>query len=298
LRGSHERRAGFLKSRPALSVTIAGALAAIALLIIPIPYERTTGHDVALALSGAKLDQGRVREIARELKSALHVDHVMVHASDVNGVMSFDLSTTVPTSAGVNAVAAANAFGAELGKLGLTASAHVSAVKEPVIGTVYAYARDRVIEINMDGKSAAQIESEIRQRLAEAGIIHALVSVTDVGSNYRKVTVKMHEMKSASGSQPLGHVEEAVPELVLKKNGQSLGGQGVMIRVEKRKTADGTTLILHVQQNEKSATVEVPHVESLSDATLASQIESQLKSVGIEATAKVTNGEIEIQQKQ
>jgi hypothetical protein len=71
-----------------------------------------------------------------------------------------------------------------------------------------------------------------------------------------------------------------------------------MIRVEKRKTADGTTLILHVQQNEKSATVEVPHVESLSDATLASQIESQLKSVGIEATAKVTNGEIEIQQKQ
>lgn len=280
----------FLKRKPGLSLAIASSLAAIALLVVPIPYQRTVGHQVTLNLSGAGVDQNRVREIAREFKGALRGDHVAVQASEVNGTMSFDLSTTVPSSAGINASAAADAFRGELAKLGCATSAKVTPVKERVMGTMYAYARDRVIEINMDGKSAGEIESEIRQRLAEAGITNAQVWVTDAGSS-RSVKVKMQ----ASGSQTLSH--DGAPELLLKKNGQSLEGQGCTVRIEKHRTPEGTTLTLHVQQNGKSVTTEVPHVETLSDAELASQIESQLKNAGIDATVKVTNGEIEIQAK-
>src|SRR3989442_15025780 len=57
---------GVVTRRPWTSTALAGALAAIALLIVPFSYERTTGQTVSLTLSGDRLDPDHVRSIALE----------------------------------------------------------------------------------------------------------------------------------------------------------------------------------------------------------------------------------------
>jgi len=70
-----------------------------------------------------------------------------------------------------------------------------------------------------------------------------------------------------------------------------------MVRAEKRKTPDGTTLTLHVTQDGKSVDVVVPHMETLSDAAITSQVEAQLESAGIDATVQVSDGRVQVQPK-
>ena len=287
---------GLLTRRPWASTMLAGALAAIALLVVPFSYERTTGHMVALTLSGDRLDADHLRGIALQLKKLLHSDAVAVQAEDVNGAMTFTLSSTVPNHAQANVAATANAFSAELGRLGYTASARVTAIKERVTGSVYAYARDHVVTVDVDGKTAAQIESEIRQGLTEAGVTNPQVSVTKDGSNGENLRVKVEATKTATGSQDQ-EASEPMPQLVLQKGGETLGGKGFTVRNELRRTPDGTTLTLHVQQDGKTATIEIPHADTMSDAALTAQIQTQLASAAIEANVTVTNGRVQIEAK-
>jgi hypothetical protein len=285
---------GLLTRRPWASTAIVGAVAAIAALVVPFSYERTTGHEVTLTLSGGRLDQDRVRGIALQFKKLLHSDGVAVQAEAANGALSFTLTSTAPNRAGVNVAAAASAFRAELGRLGYTAATKVTPVKERVMGSVYAYARDHVIEIDIDGKSASQIESEIRQGLADAGITNPQVSVTkDDAGHDLKVKVEATKTATAGADQPA--VE--VPELVLKRGGAPLEGNGFTVREEKRRTPDGTTLTLRVQKDGKSATIEIPHVDTMSDAAINTQVQSQLAGAGIDANVTVTNGRVQIEAK-
>lgn len=284
-----------LSRRPWASTALAGALAAIALLVVPFGYERTTGQTVSLTLSGGRLDSQRVRGIALQFKKLLHADAVAVRAEDASPGATFTLSSTVPNRSGAGVAAAANAFSAELTRLGYTASARVTPVKERVTGSVYAYARDHVISIDVDGKSAAQIESEIRQGLADAGVTNAQVSVTKDGTNGEGLRVKVEATKTATG--PGSTSIDQVPELVLQKGGQPIAGKGFTVRAEKRRTPDGTTLTLHVQQDAKTATIEIPHVDTLSDAAIIAQVQSQLASAGIDANVTVRDGRVQIEAK-
>ena len=85
-----------------------------------------------------------------------------------------------------------------------------------------------MIEIRTDGKVASVLENEIRQRLAEAGIPDAHVSVTDEAGG-RKVTVEMSQQEV--GNPSTGQALPEPPELVLTKDGAPMGADGLMICV-------------------------------------------------------------------
>jgi hypothetical protein len=283
---------GSLKQRPWLATAVAVVVVAFALLVIPFSYERVSGHQVSLALAGKNLGMDQVGLIAKEMKALLHTEHVMVRAEESGGAPSFVLTGTAPPSAGVNAVAAAHAFETELGRMGYSASASVSSVRERVNGTVYAYAYDRVIEINLDGKSASAIESEISQRLAEAGVKDAQVSVTkkeDGDQHELKVKVEAHQTSDGGTSSPA-----EIPQLVLKQDGAPIGGKGFTVRIEKHHSLDGATLAIHVTQDGKNATAQVAHSDTMSDAALATEIGNQLKAAGLDVIVTVSNGAVEI----
>jgi hypothetical protein len=284
----------FLKRRPGLATAVAIAIAAVAMLVIPFSYQRTTGHDVALALSGGNLSMDQAREIAKELKGVLRVDHVTVDATNRNGRLGYVLNARVPARSSVNVVATASAFQAGLARVGEPASLAITPVKERVSGTVYAYAYDRVIEISMDGKTAPQLESEIQRRLSEAGITGASVSVTHPGGDPNGLEVKVESKHDRTTGEAPGQALEYFPELVLTKHGAPVAGQRFAVGIEKRHAADGVTLTVRVQQGDRTAAAEVPRSDSMSDASLATAIESQLKAAGLDVTVRVNAGEIEV----
>ena len=284
----------FLKRRPGLATAMAVALAAVALLVVPFSYERTSGHDVALTLSGASLGPDQAREVAKELKGLLHADRVAVNAANQDGREGYVLSTRVPARSGINVSAAARTFKAVLERAGYAASATITPVKERVSGTVYAFARDRVIEISMDGKSAPQLEVEIAQRLAEAGIVGATVSVTHPGGDPNELKVQVTAKRQQDEATAPGQALESFPELKLTKNGAPAEGHGFAVGIEKRHSADGLALTVRVHQGDKLGVAEVPRSDSMSDAALAATLASQLEAAGLEVTVSVTGGEIEI----
>ena len=285
-----------VQRRPWMSAGFAGALIAVALLVVPLSYERTTGQTVQLTLSGNTLDQSRAGGIALQMKKLLHAGGVSLQVNDDGGGTTYTLASTVPNSAGINAAAAANAFCAELGRLGYSASAKVTPVKERVSGSVYAYARDRVIEVSIDGKSAAEIEAEIKQGLADAGVPDAQVSVTRndaSGKQELKLTVDAQKIVTDPNT---ADAPESMPRLMLKHDGAALEGQGFMVREELRRSpGEGTTLILHVQDGTKTADISVAHSDTIGDAAIGAQVESQLRSAGITARVTVANGRVHIE---
>src|SRR5262245_4477321 len=78
-----------LMSRPGFAVAAALGVVALLLGIVPIPYQKTTAHDVSLKVSGGRFDPAHVGEVAKELKAALGAEHVNVSALDESGAMTF-----------------------------------------------------------------------------------------------------------------------------------------------------------------------------------------------------------------
>jgi len=290
---------GSMTRRPWIPAALAGALAVIALCVVPVSYEQTTGHAVALTVRGG-LDQEHLRGLAQQMKSVLHSDGVTVDAEAANGGVAFTLGATVPVKSGIDAAAAAESFRAQLAKLGYDVTAKVTPVRERVTTTGYAYAMNRVIKVEMANKSAAEVENEIRQGLLAAGIENPQVSVekstTADGKDKLKVEVKATRTSTSRGSAP-----EVAPEILLTKNGVPVvagAGDGFTVREEIKKTGDGSkTLTIDVHQGPKSATINIEHPDTIGDAALKSQVESQLAAAGIQADVTIIEGRVMLQPK-
>jgi citrate lyase gamma subunit len=279
-----------LARRPWLASGVVAAALVLAMLVIPISYMRTTGHEVALHVAGTE-DVTQLRAIAAELRTQLHAESVRVRLAEQNGAPSATFEATVPAGNRVDAAAVANAFAKGLTERGLSSHAETTPVRERVSGSVYAYAKDLVIQVSTDGKSSAQIEAEIRQRLADAGIRDAQVSVTDEGANQRKVTLQVKRASDDHSPAP------SDISLQLTKNGQPLGANGPSVRIEKLRSAAGETLHLAITNAGKSTTFDIPNADKLSDAQLQATIESKLREAGLDLQATVTNGNVEVKTK-
>jgi len=278
-----------LKTRPWLAAAAALTVMVVLLGIVPIPYEKTTAHDVSLTVSGIGIDPGHIGQVAKSLKSALGAERVSVSAVDQGGSPAFTFSTTVGGRAGNRADAVAQAFAKGLNARGYTASAVTTPRRERVWGPVVAYAVDRVISISVDGKTAAQLEQEIRQRLAEAGVTDASVSVTDGPNGTQKVGIEVkREQDSTQPTVPM-------PELQLTKDGAPLDSKGTALDVRKLKGPDGTTLSLTVHNKGQVATANIAHTETMSDAQLAAAVKAELAKAGLDLQVTVTDGRVEIQ---
>lgn len=281
----------FFWLRPVLSTLTAVALGLFVVFGLPIPFERTVGHDVALTVSGRDLGTERARTIASEMKSLLGAEAVRVEAKASSGDgMTYRFFAPLAEPSGAKVRGAVQALAASVKAAGYEAMAEVTPRTERVSGTVYAFAADRVIRISTDGKSAAQLEAEIRDRLLAAGLRDVQVSVSDEGER-QKVGIEVHR---ESAGEPV----EDMPAVVLTKNGQDLGGGDVgecQLRVKKVKDDAGATkLVLDLTKDGRAATLEVPNVDGMSDLTLRSELQSQLDRAGFLVRLEVRDGQISV----
>jgi len=286
-----------LKNRPGLAALAVAAVVVIVALVVPVSYSRVTGHDVSLTLAGGAgrgaagaPSPAEIASIAQSLKARVGAPHVAVEAMESDAGVTYVLRAATSERSRAKVALEAEGFARELAAKSIAASVAVSPRVAQVRYPVAAYAWDQIIQISIDGKSASQLQAEIQQRLAAAGVNDAQVSVTDAPNGGHEVTVKVQ--KVADGSTPTTTVAE--PEIVLTKGGVPLAG-GFQVRVKKeRRTGSGTELVIDVTSDGKSATVDIPNSDSMSDPQLAAAIQSQLQAKGINATVTVTNGEIKI----
>ena len=277
----------FMRRRPALATVLGVVVVALGLLAIPISYQRTVGYDIALTMEGANLAQSQVRDMAAGFKETLGAGDAAVMASMENGRLTYVFKATGKG----DARGAAEAFAKELEALGYQVSVSATPVKETVSGNVYAYAMSRAIEISTDGKSAAELESEIRSRLLAAGVTKAQVSVTDLGGDKR--SIKVEAQHTAEGGAQV--VE--VPELVLTKDGKPLTG-GSTIEVRKKKDAAGViSLGVTIRDDGRTLSEEIPNVGSMSDAQISAEIQSRLDAAGFDLVVGVSGDQITVEKR-
>ncbi|HET9251677.1 MAG TPA: hypothetical protein VFP58_06130 [Candidatus Eisenbacteria bacterium] len=286
---------GFTRTRPLVAAAAVAMVLLVASMVIPVSYDRVTGHDVALTLSGGGLQMELVTGVAKDMKSRLGAAGVSVEAEAGNAGMSFVLRATAPERSRADVADVTSGLVRELASKGVSASVNVSPHKERVRYPVAAYAWDQIIQISVDGKSAVELENEIRQRLAEAGVPNAEVSVSDVPNGGRNVSLKVERLRTSDGSAPEPH--EPMPQLVLTKDGAPIGAENaVKVQIQKRKTQDGAvTLIADVTAHGKAAKIEVPNVQSMSDSELASTLQARFREAGLHLNVTVTNGELKIE---
>ncbi len=259
-------------------------------LLLPISFDRTVGHDVSMRLTGGSLDARRIGAIAEELKAQLGADAVQVTADVRDGAETFDFAASVPAKGGASAKGVVAAFERMLEAQGVRVAAAVTPRVEKVSGTVAAYAADRVIRIETEGKSAAQIESELRAAFEAAGMTGVQVSVTDEGPGKHRIEVKAE--KDANSGDPEG----AEPPRIIVGDGSAGDGKHVTIQVRKLKDDTGAlTMKLDIGANGRETEVTVPNPDALSDGALEAEIESQLARAGVDLDVTVTGGKIDVE---
>jgi type IV pilus biogenesis protein CpaD/CtpE len=279
------------RTRPAFAAGVVFALAVLVAMVVPVSYDRVVGQDVALTIAGAAKD---VPAVAQGLKAALGSKDVMVEAISGDSGPRFVLHTTLPKRSGQDAQRATMDFARDLAAKGYSASVQVTPHRERVRNPAVAYAFEQIINISVDGKSAAALEQEIRDRLAQAGVPDAQVSVTDRSDGGREVRLKVERERHGDGTAP---PPEPMPQVVLTKDGAPLAGaEGVAVKIQKRKINGSTSLLLDVTMKGKSAKVEVPNSDTLSDLALADTITSQLRQQGIDARVSVVGGKVSIEE--
>ena len=283
---------GFIRTRPLAVAAGVAVVLLVASMVIPVSYDKVTGHDVALTISGS-ISMEQVPGIAKDMKARLGAEGVSVQAEGGESGMSFVLSATTGRSRSEVAEATSGLVH-ELATKGVSAAVNVSPHKERVRYPVAAYAWDQMIQISVDGKSSAQLENEIRQALAQAGVPDAQVSVTDVPTGGRNVSLRVERTRTSDDPAVR---EEPMPRVVLTKDGAPLsGGNAVQVKVQKRKTQDGAvTLIADITAHGKSSTVEIPNVQNMSDMELQNALATKFREQGLELNVTVTNGRINVE---
>jgi len=274
--------------RPWLAAA-AVALVVLAVAFFPVSWERTVGHDVALTLTNVH-DTSHAADLAREMKSVLGDQPVSVRAMAVNDATTLTFATYVPAGSGVDAATRSRALAAGLRARGYDAQATATPRREHVAGPMYAMATDLVIRVETDGKTAAQIESEVRQRLAEAGLTNTSVSVTDQGTG--------REVKITQTSNQPGQVMTPV-QLQLTKDGAPMDpAKGISIQMKRTRTNAGETLNMQVTAQGRTANVSVDHVDTIGDAAIQAAIVSQLNAQGLNLDVTVAGGQVSVKAKQ
>lgn len=279
-----------MKARPALAALAVVALLIVVGMVVPVSYDRVTGHDISITLAGAGFTPDQIAPTAKEMKTRLGAEGVQVEASEDNGAARFVFRTTLPERSRAEAARKAGGFVRELAQKGYAASLAVAPHREHVTSPAVAYAWNQIIQISVDGKSASALESEIKQRLAEAGLPDAQVSVKDGATGGREISVNV-QRQNFGGAPP---TDQPQPELVLTKNGAPITG-GSTVKIKKMKDQTGaTSLVVETSDQGKTATATVPNSDKMSDAELQTAIETQLRHAGLNVRVEVVGGQIKV----
>jgi len=248
-----------LARRPLRATAAIAAAIAIALLFIPIPYERTAGQDVSVTITGdaaaSLAATGELRPITDAFRTATGVEQIRVMAGE-----STTFSARLPDRSHSEATAIARAFAHELSAQGLAATFDVTPWREKVSGNVYAQAsaRWREIRVQTQGRSEAEIERDVAAQLQQLGFKNPEVTFKRSG------TGNQFDMKAQNGDE---HIVTHI---------QRKGEKGA----------------------EEPVTVGLPdfsHLKGMTDEQIKAEIERELKARGIEnPTVIVQGGKVEV----
>ena len=160
------------RRRPLIGALVTAAVAG-AMLVVPVPYSRTAGHEVRLLLDG-QVDAAVIQATAKAWRARSGATRIRVVAGD-RGVA---IESQVPLRSRRQVEHLASAFTGGLGARGITARAEVTPRTERASGSVYAMARDKVPEIRFDtSQSPEELSASIRSQLDEAGFSDSDVDV-------------------------------------------------------------------------------------------------------------------------
>lgn len=155
-----------LRLRPRVASGLIGAALIGGVLLMPISYQRTVGHDVTIEL-GAGLPLPQVKELAQKLKRAasaervevrMQGDHLRLHAVGRDRQRAAVEQRTAELLRGLR-------------EQKVEATVQIEPRRERVESRVYAAALSVLIDIRVDttGKTDRQVEDEIRDQLSRAG---------------------------------------------------------------------------------------------------------------------------------
>jgi hypothetical protein len=192
-----------------LTTTVATAAIALALLLVPISYERTVGHLVTVSLSGATLGEEKIHEIVTDLSSSLGTEAVRV--SMFGDGYLIKVSSPIRSRAKVEAAAAG--LSKSLARGGMGAEVSVTPRVERVTGNVYAAARWTFVDLSVrrSGRSAQQVEEDLRAQLSAAGYENPQVSV-DLGGDETSIRIE-------STSEQGGETRQRIRKVTRKGDG-------------------------------------------------------------------------------
>lgn len=245
------------RMRPRRLLTgLCAAAAGAALLVMPVSYERTVGHEVKLTVSGQ--GEAGARALARQARAALQAEAVRVSVAGDQTT----LALRVPARSRAEVERRAGVVVREAQARGVQVAVSISPRREQVQGRVYAMALDKVIEVRVDmtGKTQEQIEAEIRAQLQAGGINDPSVAVSRTGDQTR-VEIGA-EVDGPEGTRHMRIVRQ-----------QQGGEQQLELRI---------------------GDLDTRREPGMTDDQLREKIERQLRERGLEPDVKVTGDRIEV----
>lgn len=162
---------------------LAGAFAALLLLVIPISYERTTGHTVTMDLAIPNYHDGQIQTLANELADVLEATELRIEPR-LPDAGRFALVAKTESTSGRFVKRVSNAFAAAVGERGIDASASIEPVRTEISSNAYAFGRECVLRLKLDtaGRFEDEIEEDIRQQIIASGCCdNPQVSYSDQG---------------------------------------------------------------------------------------------------------------------
>lgn len=154
--------------RPAWVVAGAAAAIALALIFVPVSYDRTVGHELSFEVSGAQLADSDVNGLVQVLSAQLGEAPVQVSLGD-----RAEIHARFKNKSRAEVEAVARALQSELVAKGLEAGFEVTPIEETVSSNVFAYAAAQWSDIRVEtaGRSDIEIENDIRSQLASQGFM-------------------------------------------------------------------------------------------------------------------------------
>ncbi len=163
---------------------LVGAFAALLLLVIPISYERTTGHTVTMDLAIPNYHDGQIQTLANELADVLEATELRIEPR-LGHEGQFALIASTDSKSGPYVKRVSNAFAAAVGERGIDAEASIEPVRTEISSNAYAFGRECVLRLSLDtaGRFEDEIEEDIRQQIIASGCCdNPQVSYSDQGA--------------------------------------------------------------------------------------------------------------------
>jgi hypothetical protein len=178
-----------LKEHPRAATLFAGCIVGVILLLVPISYDKTVGHEVSLQMPSSTLGEQAIGKIAGDLGDALRSDEVRISLGVANqgGAAGPSITARVVGASREDLERETAAVAARLAGKGINATFAVSPIIERVRGNVYLAAASSIVRIRAHEEyaSADEMVDDIRSQLEAAGVTDSEVSVDMSGGRTR-----------------------------------------------------------------------------------------------------------------